>query len=395
MAILMIQGVPGAGKTYEAVSEHILPAVEAGRKVITNIPLNVDRFGQLDRKFPGLLRVLYPEPSNPRPFSTLADFPTADDIDESGRGPLLVIDECQICFPKRGTLKDIQEYFQLHRKLGVDIVLVTQRVGQMDQVLVNIVETGYVLKKNTALGSRNTYRRIVKDGASRTSAEIGTPQIRTYDKRIFPLYMSHMKGGVLEQAVTRVQSIWRSWPFLGAALCAVFVVYKLVASPDDLNVLSVANSPPPAVAPTVEERERKEEPPKSSMPPQRVTSAPPPPSTPAPVESTRPEPVREIQRGLAKSLIESAPVPDDKKGEPKEEPKSRFWDRPKHISILADGVCRVQIQLGTGDKFWLGDGNSEYYDMVEEFDESNCAFKLRELKPDGSKGKLVYAGKPR
>ncbi|KRS22353.1 hypothetical protein AAY72_03840, partial [Alishewanella sp. WH16-1] len=39
-----LSGRPGAGKTYEAVVSHILPALKQGRKIITNIPLNVDWF---------------------------------------------------------------------------------------------------------------------------------------------------------------------------------------------------------------------------------------------------------------------------------------------------------------------------------------------------------------
>ncbi|MFL7017233.1 zonular occludens toxin domain-containing protein [Vibrio cyclitrophicus] len=44
MAITLIKGRPGAGKSYECVVHHILPSIKDGRKVVTNIPLNIDYF---------------------------------------------------------------------------------------------------------------------------------------------------------------------------------------------------------------------------------------------------------------------------------------------------------------------------------------------------------------
>lgn len=42
--INLLLGAPGGGKSYEAVAYHVLPAVQSGRKVITNLPLYVDVF---------------------------------------------------------------------------------------------------------------------------------------------------------------------------------------------------------------------------------------------------------------------------------------------------------------------------------------------------------------
>ncbi|MFN1568607.1 zonular occludens toxin domain-containing protein, partial [Vibrio harveyi] len=44
MAISLLKGKPRSGKSYEAVRYHILPAIQEGRKVVTNIPLNIDEF---------------------------------------------------------------------------------------------------------------------------------------------------------------------------------------------------------------------------------------------------------------------------------------------------------------------------------------------------------------
>ena len=39
-----LSGRPGSGKSYEAVIRHIMPALMKQRKVVTNIPLNVEWF---------------------------------------------------------------------------------------------------------------------------------------------------------------------------------------------------------------------------------------------------------------------------------------------------------------------------------------------------------------
>lgn len=53
--INLLEGVPGSGKSYEAVVYHVLPALKMGRKVITNLPLKLDQFAAID---PGYLDLI-------------------------------------------------------------------------------------------------------------------------------------------------------------------------------------------------------------------------------------------------------------------------------------------------------------------------------------------------
>src|SRR5674476_325639 len=46
--INLLLGGLGGGKSYEAVVYHILPAIMRGRKVITNLPLNIEEFEALE-----------------------------------------------------------------------------------------------------------------------------------------------------------------------------------------------------------------------------------------------------------------------------------------------------------------------------------------------------------
>lgn len=55
--INLLEGVPGSGKSYEAVVYHVLPALKMGRKVITNLPLNLQQFAALDPGYLDLIEI--------------------------------------------------------------------------------------------------------------------------------------------------------------------------------------------------------------------------------------------------------------------------------------------------------------------------------------------------
>jgi zona occludens toxin len=74
-----IEGIPGSGKSYEAVAFHVLPALQAGRKVITNLPICVEMFAAIDVEYLKLLEVR----TRAQPIRGTWDFSRVDD---SGNG---------------------------------------------------------------------------------------------------------------------------------------------------------------------------------------------------------------------------------------------------------------------------------------------------------------------
>ena len=50
-----LEGIPGSGKSYEAVTFHVLHALKAGRLVITNLPLQKLKFAAIDESYFGLI----------------------------------------------------------------------------------------------------------------------------------------------------------------------------------------------------------------------------------------------------------------------------------------------------------------------------------------------------
>ena len=99
--INLLIGTQGSGKSYEAVVFHIIPAIEKGRQVITNLPLNIEHFRAVfgDEKS-NLIKLVKPTQDNPIPFKTIKDFGDPWRMDGNNPiGSLYVIDECQRCFP--------------------------------------------------------------------------------------------------------------------------------------------------------------------------------------------------------------------------------------------------------------------------------------------------------
>jgi len=226
-----IVGKPGGGKSYEAVVYHIIPALSKGRKVITNLPLNVEllvkTFGEEVREL--VLVVdgkLTDFGSNERPFSTIKDY-SDEWRNDKGQAALYVVDEAHMVLPTRGCNVPILEWYSMHRHHGIDIVLITQNLRKLNRDIKDMIELTYSCQKNTALGSPNTYTQKVRTGAA--GETVNTSQ-RKYKKTYFKYYQSHTASNdaVKEAHAGDVKSIWRSWPVVGSAIFMILGIGILV-----------------------------------------------------------------------------------------------------------------------------------------------------------------------
>lgn len=244
MINLMI-GTPGGGKSYEACVFHILPALKRGRKVITNLPVNVEMFAALDPEYRDLLEVRKApqpvrgswaagtdgpafrvegsprdQPVTTRLFSTVWDY-WSDWRHPSGMGPLYVIDECQLSLPKGATDKHVAEWYSLHRHYNCDVLLLTQAYGRLDPAIRDLVQLVYRVKKAVAFGFSSKYIRKVQDGIR---GEVVSTSMRVYEKKYFGLYRSHTQGqSVSEEGASDTRPIWMAWPILAAVACFAVV----------------------------------------------------------------------------------------------------------------------------------------------------------------------------
>ena len=221
--INLIVGPPGGGKSYEAVVYHILPALKRGRKVITNLPLDLARLSVLDESFLDLVEIrtttnaekpetdwekaenLYKkfgiaakrEYFVNRPFAHPEDYGDPWRSESDGSGPLYVIDECHLALPRGATKIAVEEWYSLHRHESADVLLITQSYGKVSKSIIDLVQVCYRVKKGTAFGSASQYIRKVQDGVR---GDVVNTTVRKYEKRYFGLYKSHTRGGGAELA---------------------------------------------------------------------------------------------------------------------------------------------------------------------------------------------------
>jgi len=220
--IYAISGRPGGGKSYESVAFHVIPALKAGRKVVTNLTLNLSHFVKIfgdDVK--DLIVIVDGEMTNygsmERPFSKVEHYQD-EWRNEQGQGPLYVVDEAHLSLGRQ-TNNSILEWYSLHRHYGVDVVLMTQNLRKLNRDIKDMVEVTYQCTKATALGSQNNYVRKVRDGAS---GDVVNTSIRKYESAYFKFYQSHSKSNkaVTEAAAQDIIPFWKRWPVVGTAICA-------------------------------------------------------------------------------------------------------------------------------------------------------------------------------
>lgn len=248
--INLLLGAPGGGKSYEAVAYHILPALSAGRKVITNLPLVLDAFPPEQRLlleivttskgrpapvrasaagFFASLRGIEEEGDAPavvRPFSAVEDYGDPWRHPETGSGPLYVIDECHFALPRTGTRREVAEWFSMHRHEHADVLLITQSYGKVCKDIIDLVQVCYRVRKAVAFGTNNAYIRKVQDGVR---GDVVNTSIRKYDKKFYKFYRSHTKSSQAGQelAATDIVPFWRRWPVIGFGVCMVVLAILL------------------------------------------------------------------------------------------------------------------------------------------------------------------------
>lgn len=237
--IYAIVGRPRSGKSYESVVYHIIPALQAKRKVVTNVSLNIEWFKiMFGSDVVELISVVDGQLNEfgklNRPFSQYEHYQD-DWRDENNRAPLYVIDEAHMVLPNRNLDSKILEFYSLHGHYGIDIILLTQNLRKIHRDIKDMIEATYYCAKNTAFGSDKTYVKKVRIGAT---TEVVNEEVRKYKSIYFPAYQSHTqsKGSVAEVMATDVTPIWKRWPFVGAFVCitlGVFIAIKPLLSSDE------------------------------------------------------------------------------------------------------------------------------------------------------------------
>ncbi len=232
----------GSGKSYEVVSEVIVPAIAKGRRVVTNVDgISNDLVRQYvadiyKRNLDALGEIVHV--TNEDVFK--ADFfPYYDDKKAAHTntivqpGDLVCIDEAWRFWPASGgkILPQHKSFFLEHRHfthpatdVACDLVLMIQDMGTLNRFVKNVVAFNARTHKKISLGMPNTYSISLYEGSKQSRATLISNSIRKYRKEIYPLYSS-FKGGAEGKSVNvdKRQNMFSSKRLIGSGVLVIFI----------------------------------------------------------------------------------------------------------------------------------------------------------------------------
>lgn len=242
----IMMGPPGAGKSYEAVNYHAIPALKGGcwnpstkrkapRQVVTNLPIKREVVAAvLGEEVADHLVVVSDSPGR-RWGSSAKDYASTW-RGPDGKGPLYIIDEAHKVLGQKGVPQPVLEWYAEHRHYGADVLLITQAYGKIHRQLVDMCQVLYRTRKALGLGTSKGYIRKVQDGPR---GAVLSQEVRRYTAKGYAWYTSHThsNAAVMESSASDMKSIFARWPFLAFGVVAPIAAYMVATRWDSLNIL--------------------------------------------------------------------------------------------------------------------------------------------------------------
>tara|TARA_R110001592_G_scaffold305032_1_gene577607 strand:- start:2015 stop:3136 length:1122 start_codon:yes stop_codon:yes gene_type:complete len=187
--LIFHEGLPGSGKSYETLVQHIIPSLKKGRKVYARINgLNFEKIASLaeitEEECKELLHQITEEQVHEIPKLVTND-------------SLVVIDELQNFFPSgRGKVADdMTQFVTEHRHRGLDLVVMGQSIADVHNLWRRRTERKIQFLKMSMIGADNRYKWTAFQGSLDAKGEIRFTQIKSgvkkYDSQYFGSYLSH------------------------------------------------------------------------------------------------------------------------------------------------------------------------------------------------------------
>ncbi|NMM39291.1 zonular occludens toxin domain-containing protein [Pseudoalteromonas arctica] len=190
--IIFHEGLPGSGKSYEALVKHIIPSLTKGRKVYARLNgFNFEKVSELTGKTVDELKALYTEISEEQ-VHTVYDLVEND--------CLLVIDELQNFFPSgRQKLSDeMTQFIAEHRHRGMDIICMGQALADCHTTWKRRIERKISFLKLSMVGMDSKYKWEMYQGSiNGVKGDVVFTKIKSgvekYDSKYFGSYLSHQQ----------------------------------------------------------------------------------------------------------------------------------------------------------------------------------------------------------
>lgn len=243
MALTTYNGPPGSGKSYEVVMSVVIPAIKAGRRVLTNIDgMNSDaireycvsEYGSVLEELGSVVIVKETQIRDKNFFPHVLNNEIVPGDYIVSPGDIVCVDE-GYKFWKNRLLEPHLVFFREHRHLAdpvtgytCDIVIMTQTFGDLHRDVRAIVEQSYLTHKAKAIKD-NLYTISQFDGNRQVKATFVQDWTRTYNPKIFPLYKSYFGGAGKEGSVDARQKFVTKkvvYKVVIFALIAAYVVYR-------------------------------------------------------------------------------------------------------------------------------------------------------------------------
>lgn len=222
------EGLPGAGKTYDAMRK-LLDNLSQGRRILTNISgPDQEEKQEIIKHFLNL-----DDSQLKENLVTLQDHQVTEFWNYLKPGDLIIIDEAQNFFNSRDWQRKENRAFgrwaSEHRHQGVDLILITQNVERIESSVRSLIEFTYRYKKLNMFGNlvKKKYIRFCYYGPSLD--QIGQKTC-SYDPKIFKCYKSYFTTGTKEIGIEKPANILKHPIFYAIPLVLGLFIYFLSQS---------------------------------------------------------------------------------------------------------------------------------------------------------------------
>lgn len=214
--ILLLEGVPGAGKSFWGVGNKLIPWLRAGRRLYVYID------GAHRDKWALFLGVSESE-IRERVTVWLTEHEVLDGLPKVEPNSAVFIDEAQAIFRAKSKVDaSVLRWLETHRHIGVDICLTCQACGQLTLGVLRLVESTIKFRKLWFVGL-NRAQAFVRSQPEET--EVIRKFTFKYTSDVYAWYQSYGAQGIKEEA--RTGSIWFTPTLITAGAAGVYVLFAL------------------------------------------------------------------------------------------------------------------------------------------------------------------------